>query len=222
MPVATEAFEATYAGDLVVIGAGEWCAPGHDLVRRYPDVFAPDRRDKSPRVRQRLSSPPETARVRGRTRGYEQPRPELELTSGAYADLDEHCDFDGRESCGCLLGEPTRRGYLITVASGPGTSVRATSGVVHSFDYYQQIEDAHAHTGSRVVGHWHTHPSGDGNPSDTDKRSWQIARDDHYVDDDTYVHIIVCEGPQYLQLHGWAVTPDGLRSAPITLPERFW
>jgi integrative and conjugative element protein (TIGR02256 family) len=227
VPIATQSFTAPYrygVDGFTDVVEGEYVAEGHELVLRFADKFRPGSTPPSRSAAWRAAgSRPRTRRTAGRASyAAGAPRLDVVLTERAYRDIDAAEGFDGLETCGALFGRRTSRGFEITGASGPGPAKRAASAVRHSFDYYDAVERAQAHTGDRLVGHWHTHPSGDSAPSETDLRSWRLVLEDGHVDDDACVHLIVTEDPNPyaipgLRFHGWTTTSDGTRSAPVTL-----
>jgi hypothetical protein len=219
VPVATESFEATYAGDLVVIGVGEWCTPGHDLVRRYPDSFAPDRRDKLPRERQRLSP---SARVYGGLRREPSERYTVELTDGGWLDLDAALGaVDGCEVGGGLYGRVEGRKFVVEAVGDQAPGI-TRSHTYTEIDPERELEIARS-CGLAWLGDWHYHLDS-GSPSAQDERAWNGLRGRQ----DAWLGVIVTDTRDERGwptsdpvLHCWTVGDDGLRAASLERRTRW-
>jgi hypothetical protein len=128
MPTALVDFEAVYDGKVVRLEAGrDWVAPGHELVRRYRDRFAPDSFDVSVlRRRSRAPSAELAVEFRDVAPTYEvdlaySVRPAIEEEIG---DVLRHCG--NVETGGFLFGHKPPRPDSASVchASGPGRNSR--------------------------------------------------------------------------------------------------
>jgi proteasome lid subunit RPN8/RPN11 len=179
----------------------------HFLVTEYPHLFAREgarTQAKRPAARPRRSAPA--------TRPSEAKRPmwtplvrlstsnaptlTVQVRRDAYLSMtDQAFTQRGRvETCGALFGIPAKDGPpTIRRAGSPGPKARATESSVHvDCDHVRRkaAELERRDAIDRWVGSWHTHPSGDGQPSRGDLqffawdcREWHhMGRSmDHYI-----------------------------------------
>jgi hypothetical protein len=218
VPVAVETFVADYAygvDGLTEVVAGEWVAPGHELVKRFGSRFRPDAsRDKPNRGRWRSWTPPHH---RSRAAASTTPRLEVILNERAWRDIDAADGlFDGTECGGALYGRRTPRGFEITDACGPGGSERTGYSIRHQFEYYRAIERC-LPTDVHLIGTWHTH-SNDATPSNVDLEAWRLSVG-YVTPEDAFLGVIVARDHDMAptRFHAWTTDRDGTRSAPVTL-----
>jgi integrative and conjugative element protein (TIGR02256 family) len=112
-----------------------------------------------------------------------------------------------KETGGYLLGRRRGRHIEITKATFQGFEDKATPV---SFD---RLDDRHARDAvaawqaddelSAVVGDWHSHPFGGGDPSDTDRHAWRTLTKSERA---PIAGLIVCDGAitLHLTLPKWA------------------
>jgi integrative and conjugative element protein (TIGR02256 family) len=208
MAVCIADFECEYGGETIRLKAGlDHVAERHELIRRYPDCFAVDtatagERGEPPIRRARASGVPELRELR-----YVR-RLDVELDKWTYRTIDNADGlFDGRETGGALFGFRTPQGFRVTDASGPGWSAeREPNRMLVDWDHVDQAEEAQQHTGAVTVGHWHTHPNGNTEPSETDRQTWADSL--AHVEADAYVGVIVTERPGIpsMRFNAWTVS----------------
>lgn len=178
MLAAQTTFTAPYGGEHVTIGRGEWCAADHELVRRFPDRFAPtppapQRAEQHTRRRAPARPTKREPLYAGRPAWQLGPAPtrtlhvDVKITDGTARTpirlarsawdtiLDEARRADGRIETGGLLFGPsahtTSYSGVISVqsASGPGPKARHTP---NRFRPDQEHDVALAHRTARNSG----------------------------------------------------------------------
>ena len=104
-----------------------------------------------------------------------------------------HRSQDGRETGGILLGFDSNGALAITEAGGPGPgAVRTRRTFRRDLGHAQRLADlAWRRDGAQWVGEWHTHPSGDLEPSVLDLRSYQRHLHDPELNLHRFVALIV-------------------------------
>lgn len=197
--------EDPHRGTIQVTAGVTWMDPRHEIVRRFPDRFksalnplvpresgraasscvpAPRRAPTPPaaapgRWRRQPSAPPERRRV---TLSTGPGTVGVQIYASALRELERLAarSDDGLECGGQLFG-PRRFGTIeISQAEYMGpAAVRAHDSLtldgVH--DLHLAGELSRSSDGYiRVVGHWHTHPSGPGTPTPADLRVWSDKR----------------------------------------------
>jgi integrative and conjugative element protein (TIGR02256 family) len=210
VPVATTAFEAEYGGELVQIAVGEIVSPGHELFRRFPDMFGRDGKKVAPKPRRRSATAtrPRSAVTRSAIR--------IELTPAARRTIMHGAQWqsgiDGLETGGWLIGGGLERSVAVTHATLPGA--RATRGrdfLYHSLEGLEQFELRRMWGDPLAarVGCWHTHPEGTGEPSDTDLKAWRAGLDgvNRQSWQPYYPAIIAAPNKRHgWDLHAWVAT----------------
>lgn len=131
---------------------------------------------------------------------------QIEVTSGVLDTLErEACDAFPREACGLLLG----RGVHIEGVR-PARNVHPIPQTRFEIDP-QTLIDAHRDArngGQQIVGYYHSHPTGDPQPSPTDI---QMAADDGMI----WAIIGVSAGPCDPVIRFWRTVTSGF--APLSL-----
>jgi hypothetical protein len=201
MPVALVGFEALYGGELVTIAVGEIVSPGHELLRRFPDMFGRAGKKIAPKPRRRsttwpaASLAPSVAAVAARDereipelRAKAEPTVTVQLGRFARATIDEEIAWSrdlletyDSETGGWLFGQRQSGGFWHLSATRLGAKgERKPNSVL--LDYAEGERRAReirqAEAGLRFLGAWHTHPGWDETkPSSTDRANmlWRIG-----------------------------------------------
>jgi proteasome lid subunit RPN8/RPN11 len=263
--VAIASGEVMYDGRLEEITAGvTYIADGHEIVRRNPHMFkkAPTGSMKFPgggssgHSRARSIAPKAHAREEIDLRSSESPISVVLDEAARRTIVDEVADWasftdgESRESGGFLFG---RRSDVqsgdwhakatpcveLTFAAYAGENTKRERGsVVLDIDKAHSVERALRRTREHLVGDYHSHPEGDGEPSPGDLRAWMrsiqmLMGDDppptwllgDEVKRDCWAGIIVTSSSggswMYPQLHAWVTRWDyaGFICEPATLIE---
>jgi integrative and conjugative element protein (TIGR02256 family) len=173
-------------------------AAGHWLTTRYPELFVPEPPRGKRRTAQRPRCSPRSAQAPAPKRPTWRPLVRLDtrttptvtvpLTRRAYLDITDQA-FGQRgqvETGGALFGIPAKDGApKIRRAGSPGPNARASRSSMHPDLEHTRREALEAERDGRLdrwIGSWHTHPSADGLPSDSDLRffAWDL-RELHHV-----------------------------------------
>jgi proteasome lid subunit RPN8/RPN11 len=94
----------------------------------------------------------------------------------AYRMVDEELGAraDGLECGAWLVGSSAGEYVRVVDSMGSGSNPERFSDALRvDFQVAEELEEASALDGLRVIGHWHTHPAGEGRPSDIDRRAWE-------------------------------------------------
>jgi Prokaryotic homologs of the JAB domain len=162
--VALVDFEAELDGQTVSLKAGrDQVAEGHELVRRYPSMFAPTAppsRRRPARPRRDTSAPG----LAGRTNA-------VAFTQWAWDDLrNEIVECDGRETGGGLFGSIRESGAVVVsrVVGPTWWTERSTYQINMEPERFLEFE----RPDQIWLGDWHTHDAPVAEPSEQDKRGW--------------------------------------------------
>lgn len=137
------------------------------------------------------------------------------LSSAAAAIVAEAtASADGNETGGILLGQDHGDTITVTVAGGPGpAAIRTRDRFTRDLGHAQALADAAYDRDNSVwIGEWHTHPTGQAEPSPIDLSTYCAHLADGELGFEHFVALIAvpCAAHGWSEVHlvPWLVTSD--------------
>lgn len=131
---------------------------------------------------------------------------------------------DGLETGGILLGTDDFEGITIRHAGGPGPeALREPRRFLRDLAHAQHLAELYwREDQSQWIGEWHTHPSGDLNPSRYDLESYGRHLHDRELGFSRFIAMIVGLSPRGLATSVvWVINHHSARPVPFTEPVGF-